>query len=205
MEIKKFIKGKTYLKLIMLSEKSKKRAIYKCEVCDNIKEINIKLVENLHDRTCGCMNNHSNSLDLNLTKEGYALTKTNMDVSCKIGKGYKAINIYGKTIYLHRAIANKFIPNPNNYTDVNHINGIKHDNRVENLEWCTRSYNVKHAILNGLNTGSTGVKSSNRKITKDEDINFIKNSKLTLKELGLKFGVSKTSISNLKNNKTYNI
>ena len=205
MEIKKFIKGQTYLKLIKLTDKSKKVGIYKCEVCNNEKEINVKLVEKLHDRTCGCMNNHSGSLNINLTKDGYALTKTMMDISYKIAKGYRAISINGKPIYLHRAIANKFLPNPNNYTDVNHINGIKDDNRVENLEWCTRSYNVKHAILNGFNIGSTGVKSSKRKIKTKEDIDFIKNSKLTLKELSIKFEVSKTLIRNIKNNKTYNV
>lgn len=45
----------------------------------------------------------------------------------------------------HRVIATTFLSNPNNLKDVNHKNGIKSDNRVENLEWCSRSQNQKHA------------------------------------------------------------
>lgn len=73
-------------------------------------------------------------------------------------RGYLRIglsnNKVSKTYKLHRLIAEMFIPKIEGKTQVNHINGIKDDNRVENLEWCNNSENQQHAWDNGLNTSS---------------------------------------------------
>lgn len=58
--------------------------------------------------------------------------------------GYMIINLCGTTYKVHRIVAGKFLDNSKCYTEVNHKNEIKNDNRVENLEWCSRKYNINY-------------------------------------------------------------
>lgn len=59
---------------------------------------------------------------------------------------YFRVCIDKKDYRIHRLVAMAFIPNPLGLTDINHINKIKTDNRVENLEWCTHRHNMCHSI-----------------------------------------------------------
>ena len=75
--------------------------------------------------------------------------------ACADRNGYLLVNLYNKysireARLIHRLVANAFILNRKNKLEVNHIDGNKHNNAMENLEWCTSSENKKHAIQTGL-------------------------------------------------------
>jgi len=84
------------------------------------------------------------------TPPGYTVVKL-----CRNGSG--------NSFRVHRLVAAAFIPNPKNKSEVNHINGVKHDNRIENLEWATPKENSRHAHATGIKT-CNGEKNSNAKL-----------------------------------------
>lgn len=116
------------------------------------------------------------------------------------GNGYLIVRIKNRTLKIHRFVAKYFIQNPNDKKCVNHINGIKTDNRAENLEWVTSSENNKHAFLTGLKKGNNGEKSGMAKFTNEqvEVIREMYNSGRTnYSELGRLFNVKGDTIANI--------
>lgn len=123
-------------------------------------------------------------LKQNITKSGYVHV-----VIC--------INKLKKTVKIHRLVALAFIKNIENKHLVNHINGIKYDNKVENLEWVTSSENIIHAHKTGLKKGIRGNESHLSKLTikEVEKIRLIHSKgKISKKEIAEMFNISRAQV-----------
>lgn len=134
--------------------------------------------------------------------------------------GYKSVvfrnGLNKENLRVHRLVAQAFIENKDNKPYVNHLDGNKANNRVDNLEWCTNSENMKHAFGTGLKEPSNpnkngltqGSKHHKSKLT-EKDVIFIgSNSKanggfMKNTELAEKFGVTKVTIGYVVNNKIW--
>ena len=107
-----------------------------------------------------------------------------------------------KSSTVHRLVAIAFIPNPENKSDVNHINGIRWDNRVENLEWATRKENVNHSFNNLYRNTAKGDNHPRTKILDsqiiDIEIQYFLNHK-TMKKIAIDYGVGESCIWEILN------
>lgn len=151
--------------------------------------------------------------DYFVTEEGLVFSsKTNKFLKFSYDQqGYQRVGLYvgnykSKTIKVHRIVAETFIENTENKKDVNHIDGNKSNNNIHNLEWCTRSENIKHAFANGLKTITQkqidGVKSRFSKRVLDTKTGIIYNS---LKEASVDLGINYHTLkNNFRNNRKNN-
>ena len=157
--------------------------------------------------------------------EAYAITddgrvwsyKTNKWLSqANTSNGYKSVRLHGKSHSVHRLVAQAFCDNPEDKCYVNHLDGDKHNNHVDNLEWVTASENAKHAYANGLQVNSEKQREAaakqayamgmqNRKLTMQQarEIRQRHSAGEKLKPLSDEYGVSVFVASNIARNVSY--
>ena len=117
------------------------------------------------------------------------------------GKGYLRVSIGGKLKFVHRLVAEKYIPNPENKPQVNHKDGNKLNNSVDNLEWVTNMENRKHAVKNLLHL--SGEKCPWSKLDW-EKVDFIRShTEYTQKQLAEMFGVSLYAVREVRQGKSW--
>ena len=127
--------------------------------------------------------------------------------------GYLLCNLYRdgkrKLCKIHRLVALTFIPNPENKPQVNHIDGNKLNNHIDNLEWASAKENTNHAWNSGLSKSISGSARTDSKLT-EEDVLYIRTNYIPKspdfggRALAKKFNVVPSVISNVVNGKTYN-
>jgi hypothetical protein len=141
--------------------------------------------------------------DYEITRDGEVINKhTGKHLKPqKNGKGYYRVRIGKKLMFVHRLVAEKYVPNPDNKPQVNHIDGNKLNNSADNLEWVTNQENRNHALENGLHL--CGEKCPWSKLTK-EQVEFIRNHKeLDSTELAILFNVSDRNIRDIRRYKSW--
>lgn len=118
--------------------------------------------------------------------------------------GYAIINLKQKHRKVHRLIAITFIPNPDNKPEVNHINGIRNDNRIENLQWVTRTENNRHSWTLG-NQCNKGEKHPQSKLTNQivKEIFELTELGWTQQKIADKINLHQSTISDVLRKKTW--
>lgn len=116
---------------------------------------------------------------------------------CFDGKGnYIHVCLNGRSKNIHRLVAKAFIPNPNQYDEVNHKDEDKTNNKVSNLEWCTHKYNNNYGMKATCSKGSNNGMS---KITNDVALEIKEKSKyMRTSDIAKEYSLSESHVSAIK-------
>lgn len=123
-----------------------------------------------------------------------------------LSNGYLIVGLYKsgkqKGLYVHRLVAQAFIPNPDNKPEVNHRDGNRFNNFVGNLEWMTAKENTQHAIANDLI--KLGEERHDTKLT-NAQVEYVRNNPdaLTGRELAKRFTIEPATISDIQLGQSY--
>ena len=123
------------------------------------------------------------------------------------GTGYLQITLYKdnrrENIFVHKLVCEGFIPKDSDRNTVNHKNGVKTDNNINNLEWASYSENTKHAYKNGLNKNK-GESHKSAKLSKLQ-VQEIRNTnwKIPQREIASKFNIGTRHLRHILANKSW--
>lgn len=141
--------------------------------------------------------------DYEITKDGNVINKHTGRIlkGQPNAKGYLRVSIGGKLMFIHRLVAEKYVPNPDNKEQINHIDGNKLNNSVDNLEWCTNQENRNHAVKEKLHLQGEDCNWS--KLDWDK-VDYIRaHPEITIKYFAELYGVSRSTISDVRHYRTW--
>ncbi len=151
-------------------------------------------------RSCEASFNH---------RYGQRVRVSKMKAQATTKSGYKTVNLFRdnwiKVFKVHRLLMIAFVPNLENKKTVNHKDGDKANNNINNLEWATHSENVNHAVKNGLKNTAIGQDSASSKLYNQDviEIRILSERGIRHRILSSIFGVSENQISLIINNKSW--
>jgi hypothetical protein len=123
----------------------------------------------------------------------------------KTKAGYLLVWVGSKLIFHHRLMAECFLPNPTNKKTINHKNGVKHDNRLSNLEWSTYSENNQHAYDIGLkDEGKRGtIDAHSKKVFNTVSLEVYPSAKIAAEKNNFVYGSLTAKLNGNRKNNTH--